>query len=168
MNYGAELLEIACNFKYEYPPDLREAIINNYLVNPSGLPGHWQAGDLLQEHHNLKIKTIFNSKNSDFDDPFLRESISLNVTGFSKVEESLMEHLDLTRTDKRHAAAKRRGDINVLGTHFEKENILGFVPNRSQPYEVADMIGVGYSRLAGGALQSFLDRTLPDPSTLNV
>jgi hypothetical protein len=145
---------------------MREAIINNYLVNPSGLPGHWQAGDLLQEHHNLKIKVIFNSKNSDFNDAFLRESISLNIAGFSQVEESIMEHLGLTRTDKRHAAAKRRADINVLGSHLEKENILDFVPHRLQPYEVTDMIGAGYSRLEAGALNKFIDRTIPDPSTL--
>jgi hypothetical protein len=155
---------MACNFKYEYPRNMQEVIVNNYLVNPSGLPGHWQAGDLLQEHHNLKIKTIFNSKNSDFNDPFLRESISLNISGFSQVERSLMEHLELTRTDKRHAAAKRRGDINVLGRHFEKDNVLDFVSKRLQPYEVTDMIGAGYNRLESGALKSFLDRTTPDPS----
>ncbi|KAG9090387.1 hypothetical protein FS749_000598 [Ceratobasidium sp. UAMH 11750] len=68
INYGNKLLEMTCNFKYEYPPNMKQAIIDNMLMNPSGLPKHWQAGDLLQEHHNLKIKTIYNSKSSNFDD----------------------------------------------------------------------------------------------------
>ena len=36
----------------EFPEPLREAVLNNYLVNPSGLPGHWHELDLLQEHYN--------------------------------------------------------------------------------------------------------------------
>ncbi|KAG8737339.1 hypothetical protein FRC10_008297 [Ceratobasidium sp. 414] len=126
-NYGNELLKMICNFKYEYPPKMRQVIINNMLVNPSGLPKHWQAGDLLQEHHNLKIKTIYNTKSSDFDDSFLRESVSLNVARLSRVEESLMEQLGLARTDKRRALAKRQSDINVLGAHLEKEKALEFI-----------------------------------------
>ena len=34
------------------PPELCEAILNNYLVNPSGLQGHWHELDLMQEHFN--------------------------------------------------------------------------------------------------------------------
>ncbi|KAL1660419.1 hypothetical protein GGF50DRAFT_118975 [Schizophyllum commune] len=48
-NYGNELFELACNFMAEFPPKLRDAILDNYLVNPSGRPGHWLELDLLQE-----------------------------------------------------------------------------------------------------------------------
>ncbi|KAG8763876.1 hypothetical protein FRC12_008369 [Ceratobasidium sp. 428] len=166
INYGNELLERTCNFKYEYPPALKQAILNNMLVNPSGLPKHWQAGDLLQEHHNLKIKTVYNSKSSDFDDPFLRESISLNIGGLSRVEASLLEQLGIGRKDKRHAAAKQQADINVLGTHLQKEKALEFVQLRSQPFKAGDMIGAGYERLANSALWKFLKRTLADPANI--
>ncbi|KAJ6559001.1 hypothetical protein B0H10DRAFT_1651020, partial [Mycena sp. CBHHK59/15] len=50
--YGNELLELACNFLYEISEDLITAVLNNYLVNPSGRSGHWFELDLLQEHFN--------------------------------------------------------------------------------------------------------------------
>ncbi|KAF8231490.1 hypothetical protein L208DRAFT_1459229 [Tricholoma matsutake] len=46
---------------------IKTAILNNYLVNPSGLHGHWLELDLLQEHFNFWIKQLFNSKSHDFD-----------------------------------------------------------------------------------------------------
>ncbi|CAE6411386.1 unnamed protein product [Rhizoctonia solani] len=55
-NYGKEMLELACGFLYDFPEPLKEAIYQNWLVNPSGLDGHWHELDLLQEHHNLWIK----------------------------------------------------------------------------------------------------------------
>ena len=46
---------MAASFLTEYPPPLRIAIMNNYLVNPSGLAGHWHEIDLLQEHFNYSL-----------------------------------------------------------------------------------------------------------------
>ncbi|KDN44992.1 hypothetical protein RSAG8_05165, partial [Rhizoctonia solani AG-8 WAC10335] len=134
-HYGNELLEWECKFQYEYPEKLKQALMENYLVNPSGQSGHWQAGDLLQEHHNKKIKEIQNSKVGEYDDPFIRESVSLNISGLAQLEDRMFDELELTRTSKRHAAAKLKGDINVLGSHFEKERVLEFAPHRRQPYE---------------------------------
>ncbi|KAF8593736.1 hypothetical protein BDV93DRAFT_516330 [Ceratobasidium sp. AG-I] len=165
-NYGSELLEMACNFKYEYPDKLQQAIKNNYVVNPSGLPGHWQAVDLLQEHHNKDIKNVFNSKNSDFNDPFLRESVSLNIAGFAFVKNSILKLLGLARTGKHHSAAKYQHDLNVLGAHFEAENFFTLTRGRSQPYQAQDMIALGYSRLDNGVLKGFLERTLHDPTAV--
>ncbi|KAJ6557658.1 hypothetical protein B0H19DRAFT_867149, partial [Mycena capillaripes] len=51
-NYGNEMLELACNFLYDFPPALQLAVLNNYLANTTGLLGHWLELDLLQEHFN--------------------------------------------------------------------------------------------------------------------
>lgn len=157
------MLEMACSHKYEYSVGLQATIRRNILVNPSGLSGHWQAGDLLQEHHNQEIKNIFNSKNSDFDDPFLRESISLNITGFSQMKEATLRLLGLAQSDKRHAPAQYREDMNVLGAHYESERFFEFTPGRKQPYQAGDMIAAGYTRLESGALKSFIERTVGNP-----
>ncbi|KAJ7854439.1 hypothetical protein B0H14DRAFT_3650523 [Mycena olivaceomarginata] len=63
-NYGNEMLELACNFLYDFPPALRHAVLNNYLVNTTGLLGHWLELDLLQEHFNFWIKRLFQFENS--------------------------------------------------------------------------------------------------------
>lgn len=140
--------------------------MNNYLVNPSGIPKRWQAGDFLQEHYNKDIKTIFNLKNSDIDDKFMRESISLNIAGFSHIKDQTLKIFGLSSTGKRHAVAKRHQDINVLAAHFQEERFFEFIPGRLQPYKPADILAAGYTRLLEKALQSFLDRTLRDPGAV--
>ncbi|EUC54413.1 hypothetical protein RSOL_047140 [Rhizoctonia solani AG-3 Rhs1AP] len=165
-NYGSELLEMVCKMLYEYPAPLKEAILNNYLVNPLGLPGKWQAGDFLQEHFNKDIKRIFDHKSAGFDDKFMRESISLNIPGFSQAKDQLLEILHLARTGKRRTDAKKHQDINVLGAHFEDEHLFDFTPGRTQPYQAVDMVATGKTRMEEGALKSFLDRTLNDPGAV--
>uniref|UniRef100_D8Q8N9 DUF6589 domain-containing protein n=1 Tax=Schizophyllum commune (strain H4-8 / FGSC 9210) TaxID=578458 RepID=D8Q8N9_SCHCM len=80
-SYGNELLEMACNFMAEFPDDLRDAILDNYLVNPSGQPGRWFELDLLQEHFNFWIKRLFNSKTISFDAQHLSQRVALNIQG---------------------------------------------------------------------------------------
>ena len=93
-NYGNELLELACYFIKEYPPSLRKALLNNYLVNPSGLPGHWHELDLLQEHFNFWLKRLYQSKTMSFDSKFLTETTGLNLAGFNKFRDVFPKALD--------------------------------------------------------------------------
>jgi hypothetical protein len=78
-NYGNELLHRALDLWYYYTPEMRQAVIDNYLVNPSGRHGTFHPRDLLQEHLNFKLKKIFNNKTHAFDSYFLKEAVSLNV-----------------------------------------------------------------------------------------
>ncbi|KAF8341972.1 uncharacterized protein EI90DRAFT_3011559 [Cantharellus anzutake] len=52
-NYGNELLQQARDFWWHLPTATQTAILLNYLVNPSGFPGHFHKQDLLQEHLNF-------------------------------------------------------------------------------------------------------------------
>ena len=47
--YTSYLLEMVCSLELESKPDLKTSVFENWLVNPSGLPGHWMEGDLYQE-----------------------------------------------------------------------------------------------------------------------
>ncbi|KIJ57445.1 hypothetical protein HYDPIDRAFT_74694, partial [Hydnomerulius pinastri MD-312] len=49
-NYTQYLLEMYCSFKWELPPELKKAILDNWLVNPHGVVGMFIELDLLQEH----------------------------------------------------------------------------------------------------------------------
>ncbi|EIM91498.1 uncharacterized protein STEHIDRAFT_49670 [Stereum hirsutum FP-91666 SS1] len=128
-NYGTELLEMACNFLYEFPEDLRNAILNNYLANPSGLPGHWVELDLIQEHYNFWIKRLFNSKSHTFDSQHLAEHVGLNIGGFSALRERFPILFGFKRNGGRHTNPKSNGDINRLGFHYRLEHIMSFKPN---------------------------------------
>ncbi|CAK5272580.1 unnamed protein product [Mycena citricolor] len=161
-NYGNELLELACNFLYEFPPELMEAVLNNYLVNTLGLPGHWLELDLLQEHHNFWIKRLFNSKSQDFDSKHLSEAVSLNIHGFSELRKSFPETFGLKPNSGIHAKSDTSSDINALGFHYQADNILRYIPGRNG-HVVPNEFIVGRQILAGGKLAEFLERTT-DPS----
>ncbi|KAG9080760.1 hypothetical protein FRC06_006193 [Ceratobasidium sp. 370] len=159
-NYGNELLEMACNHFYEYPADLLKAVLNNYLVNPSGLPGHFHELDLLQEHHNLAIKTVFNSKNSDFDSTFMKDSVALNIIGLAGLRDSLLYLLGLNRTARGKTQSEYEADINVLAQHYRStDSILVHQPTRRHRFLPHDVFGLGIERLGSKSLGDFLRHT---------
>ncbi|KAK7000493.1 hypothetical protein R3P38DRAFT_3617514 [Favolaschia claudopus] len=158
-NYGNELLELACSFLYEFSDDLKIAVWNNYLVNPSGLLGHWLELDLLQEHFNFWIKRLFNSKSHDFDGKHLSEAVGLNIAGISKLRETFPGLFGLKRGGQRHTNASTVHDINKLGGHFRNHHILEYEAGRDQPYVVKNEFGAGHAKLLEGQLAIFLNRT---------
>ncbi|KAH9931770.1 hypothetical protein B0H21DRAFT_836229, partial [Amylocystis lapponica] len=151
-NYGNELLEMACNLLKEFPPDLRTALLNNYLVNPSGVPGHWHELDLLQEHFNFWIKRLFNSKSLDFDSKFLKEAVSLNLRGFNTLRDRLTELFGIGKRSGRHTNASIIADLNALGFHYHSHHILRYRRGRQQPADIHDDRGPDSSSVENDAL----------------
>ncbi|KEP49079.1 hypothetical protein V565_108710 [Rhizoctonia solani 123E] len=166
-NYGNELLEMACNYFYEFPEDLQAAILDNYLVNTSGLPNHWHELDLLQEHYNLWIKRVFNKKNSVFDSNFLRLSVSVNVAGFGRLRDKLFHMIGLSRVTTGRSLPDYQSDINVLATHYRQNGLFKFERGRSQAFTANDIFAAGYDKLKTSALSKFLDRTSYDPTLIH-
>ncbi|TCD63702.1 hypothetical protein EIP91_005107 [Steccherinum ochraceum] len=164
-NYGNELLELACRFIKEFPPEMRDAFLDNYLVNPSGLAGHWIAYDLLQEHFNFWIKLLFNSKGMTFDSTFLKECVSQNLGGFGDLRNRFRSWLGLAKRTSHHTMPKKVADINRLGDHYRRDSILTFHRGRSQPYTVCNEFAIGIDKLENEQLQIFLDRTSPSSAT---
>ncbi|KAK1225472.1 hypothetical protein PQX77_011585 [Marasmius sp. AFHP31] len=159
-NYGNELLELACNFLIDFPRDLVEAILNNWLVNPSGKPGNWFELDLLQEHFNFWIKRLFNSKSHEFDSKHLSEAVSLNIVGFSRVRDTIPRMFGVKRNGSQHTDPKKTSDINRLGQHFVDNKILQFVHDREHmgPDLVPNEFSAGVNILRKGQLRTYLDR----------
>ncbi|KAJ7648322.1 hypothetical protein DFH06DRAFT_997294 [Mycena polygramma] len=159
-NYGNELLELACNFLYEWSDELRITVLENYLVNPAGRIGHWLELDLLQEHYNFWIKALFNSKSHDFDSNHLSEGVGLNISGISSLRERFPGLFGLKKNGQKHRDIKAIDDINKLGAHFRAEHILVFESGRNQAYQVQNDFALGMSMLKGKTLKTFLERTL--------
>ncbi|KAG8732564.1 hypothetical protein FRC11_012575 [Ceratobasidium sp. 423] len=159
-NYGNELLELACSQFYKYPPALQEALLNHYLVNPSGLPGHFHENDLLQEHHNRDTKTIFDSKQAGFDSSFMRNSVSINIVNLGKIKDRFLHRLGLNRTSRGKTKADYEADINVLAQHYRGEtSSLIYHSGRQHRFRPPDIFGLGLQHLKSGGLAQFLKRT---------
>ncbi|KAJ7442936.1 hypothetical protein B0H11DRAFT_2162974 [Mycena galericulata] len=62
--YADALFELINNLK-RWPPALREAYLNNWLVNLSGMINAFKEVDLLQEHQNFWAKVIYNARGSN-------------------------------------------------------------------------------------------------------
>ncbi|KAK6977142.1 hypothetical protein R3P38DRAFT_2582264 [Favolaschia claudopus] len=160
-NYGNELLELACNFLYEYPRALQFAIFNNYLVNTVGWIGHWLELDLLQEHLNFWIKRLFNSKSHSFDSKHLSEAVSLNIHGISTVRERVPGIFGFKKNGGGHKKSDTTNDLNALGVHYHEDRIMQYIPGRNG-HVVPNEFFAGYEILEGGKLDEFLERTTKD------
>ncbi|KAF5337723.1 hypothetical protein D9611_014522 [Ephemerocybe angulata] len=161
-NYGNEMLELACNFLYEFSEGLKEAVLNNYLVNPSGKPGHWFELDLLQEHFNFWLKRLFNSKSHSFDSKHLAEAVGLNIGGFSLLRDLFPGVFGIRKKSYSHSDPEKQTDINILGEHYRSEKVLAHQSGRTQPYEVIDEFAKGIDILSSGKLDTFIRRTVND------
>ncbi|KAJ6620918.1 hypothetical protein B0H10DRAFT_2355253 [Mycena sp. CBHHK59/15] len=62
--YADALFELINNLK-RWPPALREAYLNNWLVNLTGKINGFKEIDLLQEHQNFWAKVIYNARGSN-------------------------------------------------------------------------------------------------------
>ncbi|KAG9119176.1 hypothetical protein FRC07_005951, partial [Ceratobasidium sp. 392] len=158
-NYGRELLELAAGFLYEYSEPLKLAILNNYLVNPSGLPGRWQECDFFQEHSNKTIKTVFNSKNSEWDSRFLRDSVSVNIGGLSRLRESMLRFLGLGQVGQGQSHPDLSADINVLASHYLRGQVFKLTHGRRQVCRADDLVNEGFNKLKGGVFNNFLEQS---------
>jgi hypothetical protein len=148
---------MACDWLFDYPDDLKHAIMDNYLVNPSGIPARYYEGDLLQEHHNREIKRTFNPKNGKFDSPWMR-TVSLNIRPLGSLRRGLYEAFGLKQVTHGRSKAQLAADIEKLASRHLADNIHVFHEGRSQPHVVANGYTTGYNKLAGGQLHTFLHR----------
>ncbi|KAJ6601701.1 hypothetical protein DFH09DRAFT_969262, partial [Mycena vulgaris] len=160
-NYGNEMLELACNFLYEFPAALQDAILNNYLVNTTGLIGHWLELDLLQEHYNFWIKRLFNSKSHSFDSNHLSEAVGLNIHGFSAIRNYFPRIFGFKKNEGNHRKANTTNDLNALGVHYRADHIMQYTAGRNS-HVVPNEFSAGFDILESGKLAEFLERTTRD------
>lgn len=150
----------ALDFWYCFCEATTHAILTNYVVNPSGRYGRWHARDLLQEHHNKKIKYLFNGdKHKSFDSSYVGETVSLNIVELKNSTDTWFKKLGLANIHPGRSSADIRADINFLAHLFDTERHLSFTPGRRQTFLTKDAFEAGITKLADGALDSFLKRT---------
>jgi len=112
--YMSYLIEMFCNIELEYPECTRKALFNNWLVNLEGKPGHFLEMDLMQEHFNCRLEELAKYKGKEFDDPWFRDVLSVNVAHFVKLTKELEAAVDLQARQVRHTARKRDADLNIV------------------------------------------------------
>ncbi|KAJ7319127.1 hypothetical protein DFH08DRAFT_926720 [Mycena albidolilacea] len=62
--YAYEMMHLIHNLTHVWLKPIRNIVLNNWLVNPTGKPFSWVEVDLMQEHMNFWIKTIYQAHGS--------------------------------------------------------------------------------------------------------
>jgi hypothetical protein len=100
-----------CLFEFEATPELKEAILHNWVVN---LTGKNVLDDQMQEWHNKFHENMVPKHGGSFDDPFFRETISPNVNFFQCLKEEMEKAFGLTAHRKTHTSAAVTSEICAL------------------------------------------------------
>lgn len=141
------MLKQAVDLLFDFTDDLKTAVLNNYLVNPTGEEDGWYEPDLLQEHLNLPIKVVQNARNLDFDSEFVKDVVALNVKAFFRLQTHLRDIFGISRQSTSHTEPLLHADINRLGAHYLREEVLVFRTGRTQPFRAHDAYEAGFDKL---------------------
>jgi len=80
---------LACNFEYEYSAELQELILNNWLVNLTGIEGCWFPMDLMQEHNIKQLKKLAERQDATFGGEFFQEVVAMNIRALLKANKTV-------------------------------------------------------------------------------
>jgi hypothetical protein len=86
---------LACNFESEYSQELQELILNNWLVNLSGIESCWFLMDLMEEHNIKQLKKLAEHRDATFSGEFFQDVIAMNIRALLKANESIQEAVRL-------------------------------------------------------------------------
>lgn len=159
--YTSYLLEMICSLELESSKDLKMAVFENWLVNPSGLPGHWVEGDLYQEQLQDELYEQIGKKDGGFEQNYVQHLIAPNVHRFVQVKKDINESLGLARRSGNHIAPHTNPEFRKLMDTYQAEELhlfrkgLTFGGDKSR----VDHLGKGYERLRDGKLASWIEGT---------
>ncbi|KAF6745112.1 hypothetical protein DFP72DRAFT_824802 [Ephemerocybe angulata] len=157
--YSTFLLEVYCNFKWEFSAEMKHALMFYWLVNLSGIPGFYIELDLLQEHFNFWLEEIVQHKGKEFSDDFYRNVVAMNIHHFLRLKDEMEQAVLLKARSKRHSEPHLNNELNALLKDMRHEEINKYREGRTYGYAATNDFGAGLDILAGGKLDSFVART---------
>ncbi|EMD42077.1 hypothetical protein CERSUDRAFT_28738, partial [Gelatoporia subvermispora B] len=153
--YAHEVLHLLHNMAYVWPKDLRDVIVQNWLVNPTGCENAWVEVDLMQEHLNLWTKTIYKAHGSNASWDWLT-MISPCIEVLRQLASQMNKTLGAKQGNK-HKAPDLHQDIEELKRSLSEHEVYQVIRGRTLDVDkavVPNVISVGLSHL-GSALREF-------------
>ncbi|KAF7966047.1 hypothetical protein HWV62_40274 [Athelia sp. TMB] len=159
-NYMNYLLKFITEFELESNQVIRDVTLSAMLVNLSGKPGHWAAGDPIQEFFNRLLEAILERKGANFGDSFIREAVSRNLHHLNRVKKDLREGLGLEAKSGRHTEPHARPEIKTLLAEYRAQELHSRRPGRSIDTEGTDDFQQGYKILSQGKLKQWVNEVV--------
>ncbi|KAH9934407.1 hypothetical protein B0H21DRAFT_77941 [Amylocystis lapponica] len=148
--YAHELLFLVHNLTHVWPIRLRNIILKNWLVNPSGNPNSWVPIDLLQEHMNFWIKTVYKAHGSNASWEWL-ETIAPCINILRQLATEINGSLGAKQGTKHHTPDLTR-DITELRQSLRTHRVYHIEPGRvidGEDSVVPNIAAIGFNRLVG-------------------
>ncbi|KAK6987697.1 hypothetical protein R3P38DRAFT_2805605 [Favolaschia claudopus] len=165
--YANELLEVACNFEYEYSADLQNATLNNWLCTFVEERGGCFPMDQMQEHNIKLLKKASQRRDASFGDSFYQQVVSYNIRAFAKASETMKSAVGIGKTGGRHKRRKKEAAMKELATAMRERQPHKFRAGRDFGRAADDDFTAGYLKLSGGKVAEFIKRTLADASNIH-
>lgn len=156
--YATYLLEMISNLELESSPVLRETLLFALLVNPTGLAGGFQLGDIYQEKLNRCIEPIIQRKDTDFGSYHVRHLWSRNINDIYELKADFRTGVGLAKRSGRHKEPHEKSEFKTLLKEYKNEELHLRRPGRMIGTEVRDVddLGKGIRALGGGFLNKWV------------
>ncbi|KAJ6612996.1 hypothetical protein B0H10DRAFT_1806360 [Mycena sp. CBHHK59/15] len=150
--YADALFELINNLK-RWPAPLREAYLNNWLVNLSGKIRAFKEVDLLQEHQNFWAKVIYNARGSNRSWDWL-SMITVVIFNLRDVMRNVQTQFKIPHHGISHTSPKAAEDIANFQGWLESNRLQTYVkerPGKDQILRVRDLMvtGAAYANTPG-------------------
>jgi hypothetical protein len=158
---------LACNFEYEYSQELQELILNNWLVNLSGIEGCWFPMDLMEEHNIKQLKKLAERRDATFSGEFFKDVIAMNIRALLKANETVREAVRLGHQGGSHRRKKKVGAEKRLADTMAQRELHKYRAGRHLGHEAQDDFDKGYEMLEDGKkIRGFVTRTMLDAGAI--
>ncbi|KAJ6472906.1 hypothetical protein C8R47DRAFT_1295358 [Mycena vitilis] len=145
--YAYEMMHLIHNLTHVWPPSIR-IVLNNWLLNPTGHPYSWVEADLMQEHMNYWIKTIYQAHGSGASWEWL-EMVAPCISVLRRLSTSIRQVLGSDQGTK-HEPADLQEDITLLMESLAEHDVYkvkGRVFAEGDGSPTPDVVSVGAQQL---------------------
>ncbi|KII90822.1 hypothetical protein PLICRDRAFT_123648 [Plicaturopsis crispa FD-325 SS-3] len=157
--YSTYLLETITNLEYECSPELRKALLKMSLVNLTGKPGAFSAGDLVQEYFNRLLEAVGDKKGIEYGADFARNVISRNLHHMARLKREWLDGVGLASRAARHSDPNSDAEVRLLLKEYRERELHSRRPGRSMEGTDVDDFNRGMNNLRKGKLKKWITKT---------
>jgi len=140
---------------------LREVFLANWIINPSGEPGRFVAGNKFQEQLHNEMYEHIGRKDRGFNEDYMRKVISPNAYRFLQMKKSVSEGLGLAQRGGKHSEPHTNPEIRKLMQVYHTHQLHLFRSGRRYGSDIrkVDDLGRGQTKLIDGKLKAWTHET---------
>ncbi|KAF8989724.1 hypothetical protein BDQ17DRAFT_1414321 [Cyathus striatus] len=161
LKYAYEMLHFIHNITHIWPEGIRRIVLNNLILNPSGLPESGVETDLVQEHMNLLGKAKYKARGSNASWDWM-----FTIMPCTDALRQLQLHMNKTLgadIGSKHANARLAEDIRSLMDSLREHNVYCIQKGRTTDVDdlpVPNVVNIGLNHLSNLSKSPLADYNL--------